>query len=173
MPASALAALPLTAPVLLGAAGMLAVLAWRDLASRRLPNVWVGAYAASFLLYAWAAGLGWAQLQAHLLYGAIAFVVMALLFALRLMGGGDVKLWAALMLWAGPQGAVTALVIASLGGGLLGVFGWLSQRAMRRKRRPAGAPLLRMLSAARGVPYGTALAVAGLYQLWTVAMTST
>jgi len=155
----------LAIPVLLFAGATLMVLAYRDLSVRRLPNAEVFAYAALFLLYAEVNGMGWAQIGSHAAIGAITFVVMALLFVLRIMGGGDVKLWSAVMLWAGPQGAITALVIATLCGSLLGIMGWLSQNILRRKRKPAGAPVFRMLSATRGVPYGVGLAIAGIHTL--------
>lgn len=96
--------------------------------------------------------------------------MMVVLFALRIMGGGDVKLWGALMLWAGPQGAVTAVLIATVCGTLLGILGWVSQQILKRSRKPAGAPVFRMLSAARGVPYGVGLAVAGLQNVWVTLL---
>lgn len=151
--------------ILLSAGYALAVLAYRDLSRRRLPNAWVGAYAALFGLYAWTSGMGWAQIGSHAAVGVITFTLVILLFVLRIMGGGDVKLWCAVMLWAGPQGAVTALVIASLCGSLLGIMGWFSQRILRRKRKLACAVVLRMLSVARGVPYGVGLAIAGIHTL--------
>ncbi|MBV6272986.1 prepilin peptidase [Alcaligenaceae bacterium CGII-47] len=160
----------LTIPVLLTAGGVLLTLIYRDLAQRRLPNVWVGVYAALFLPYATASGMGWSQLQAHVITGLIALLIAAPLFAFRAMGGGDVKLWAALMLWAGPQGAVLAFVIATIGGGLLGVLGIVSHYVLKYRRRPRCAPIFRMLSSSRGVPYGVGLAIAGLQSLWATAL---
>lgn len=156
--------------VLLAAGWLLVVLAYRDLSDRRLPTAWVGAYAALFPLYAWANGLGWTQLSLHLVIGLVALLLSASLFALGIMGGGDVKLWAGLMLWAGPQGAVTALVIATLLGSLVGVLGWIAQRILRRNRKPVGAGLFRMLSVSRGVPYGVGLAIAGIQNLWVAGL---
>lgn len=153
-------------PVLLGAGGVLLTLIYRDLAHRRLPNVWVGAYAALFPLYAAASSMGWSQLNAHVITGLIALLIAAPLFAFRAMGGGDVKLWAALMLWVGPQGAAMALVIATIGGGLLGVLGIASRYILQYRRKPPGAPIFRMLTSSRGVPYGVGLAAAGLQSLW-------
>jgi prepilin peptidase CpaA len=156
----------LGALVFLGASLVLIVLAYRDLSLRRLPNAWVGAYAALFFAYAWTSGMGWEQLLWHGAIGLFALMLMVLLFAIGAIGGGDVKLWGALMLWAGPQGAVTALVIATLCGSLLGILGWLAQAALRRHRMPQGFTLLRMLSVSRGVPYGVGLAIAGLHTLY-------
>lgn len=160
----------LVLPFLLGAGSVLLLLAYRDLSQRRLPNTWVGVYAALFLLYAWASGMGWSLLGWHTVIGLLAVALLVLLFVLGVMGGGDVKLWGALMLWAGPQGAVTALVIATLCGSLLGALGWLAQRRLQHKRKPAGAAVFRMLSASRGVPYGVGLALAGLQNLYVLAV---
>jgi prepilin peptidase CpaA len=155
----------LAIPVLLFAGATLTLLAYRDLSARRLPNADVTAYAMLFLLYAEISGMGWAQIGSHAAVGAITFALVALLFILRIIGGGDVKLWSAVMLWAGPQGAITALVIATVCGSLLGIMGWVSKYMLRRKRKPAGAPVFRMLTAKRGVPYGVGLAIAGLHTL--------
>jgi prepilin peptidase CpaA len=160
----------LCAPALLGASGVLFILIHRDLAFRRLPNTWVGAYAALFVPYATACGMGWAQLNAHLMAGFIALLIAAPLFAFRAIGGGDVKLWGAVMLWVGPQGAMMALVVAALCGAVLGVLGLVSHFVLHYRRRPPATSLFRMLTAARGVPYGVALAIAGLHSLWATGL---
>jgi prepilin peptidase CpaA len=54
---------------------------------------------------------------------AIAILVFAVgtgLFALRLLGGGDVKLLAAATLWAAPDYVLPFLLIVTLAGALLG-----------------------------------------------------
>ncbi|HUH58533.1 MAG TPA: prepilin peptidase [Candidimonas sp.] len=160
----------IVALILLGASWVLMALAWRDLTLRRLPNAWVGAYAALFLPYAWASGMGWSQLGWHAAIGLAVAALMVALFALRIVGGGDVKLWGALMLWAGPQGAITAVVIATVCGTVLGMLGWVSKHVLKRGRKPVGASVFRMLSAARGVPYGVGLALAGLQNVWVMLL---
>jgi prepilin peptidase CpaA len=66
-----------------------------------------------------------------------------------MMGGGDVKLAAALALWFPPGGTMKFLVLMSLAGGVLtlGVLAW--HRAQRREGRPQ-------------IPYGVAIAFGGL-----------
>lgn len=140
-----------------------------DLRHRRLPNIWVGAYAFLFLPFAVFAGFGWPQLGWHVLAAAIAFVVTSIFFALRWMGGGDVKLWAALMLWAGPHLALPVVIIATLAGGIVGVLSWLARWQLRRSPQCAGRKFLRLWSADRGVPYGVALSLAGLFVLYAYA----
>jgi prepilin peptidase CpaA len=156
--------------ILLSAGGILAVLAWTDLTLRRLPNTWVSAYALLFLPYAWAIDMEWMQLSWHVTVGLFALMLTVVLFVMRIMGGGDVKLWGALLLWVGPQGAIAAVFIATVSGALLGVFGWMASQILKRSRKPRGAPLFRMLSAARGVPYGVGLAIAGLQNLWVTLL---
>ncbi|MBP6020107.1 MAG: prepilin peptidase [Burkholderiaceae bacterium] len=160
----------IAALTLLGASWVLMSLAWRDLVSRRLPNKWIASYAVLFFLYALASGMAWSQLGSHVALALGVAVVTAVLFAFKIMGGGDVKLWGALMLWAGPQGALVALVIATLCGGVLGILGWVAQHVLKRSRKPVAAPLFRMLSATRGVPYGVGLALAGLQNVWVALL---
>ncbi|MCH8862625.1 MAG: prepilin peptidase [Proteobacteria bacterium] len=63
---------------------------------------------------------------------AIVFVVLAILFAMNKLGGGDVKLISALSLWAGPGLLAGFLVITSLAGGVLALVFLLRSR-MRKK----------------------------------------
>ena len=66
-----------------------------------------------------------------------------------MMGGGDVKLAAALALWFSPVSTIKFLVLMSLAGGVLtlGVLAW--HRAKQREGRPQ-------------IPYGVAIAFGGL-----------
>ncbi len=161
-------------PVLIlpAALALLLALATQDLRHRRLPNRWVGTYALMFPFCAWALGFGWTQAGWHVLAGLSALLVASAFFALRWMGGGDVKLWSALMLWAGPPLALQAVLIATLGGGLLGLLSWFARWRLRRSPRPLGRRLWRLWSADRGVPYGIALALAGTYVLYVYFLTT-
>ena len=77
------------------------------------------------------------------------FVLFALAFFTGMMGGGDVKLAAALALWFSPQSTIKFLVLTSLAGGVLtlGILAW--HKAKRREGRPE-------------IPYGVAIAFGGL-----------
>lgn len=74
----------------------------------------------------------------------------ALVFATGQMGGGDVKLLAALGLWFNIEGAIWLLAAVFISGGLLGV-GFIAVRLARgnglKRRRDKG-----------GIPYGVAIA---------------
>ena len=148
-------------PIKLMAYLTLAILALSDLRWRRLPNVWVSAFAVLYLLEAALNGSTLRECAAHAVLGAFSLALAAVLFRLRWLGGGDVKLGAAVFLWCGPAYAIALLVIVSVSGALLG----LSMLALTLAlRHPACSGLVRRttwISSARGVPYGVALALGG------------
>lgn len=119
------------AMLLLPLLAMLAVAAAIDLRARRIPN-WltaataVGGLAASI---AWQGALvTWWQ---ALLGGAVGLLINWPLFALRIRGGGDVKLFAAVGTWVGPQGIVVVFVLATLVAMLVAVVQAVAHRRLR------------------------------------------
>lgn len=88
-----------------------------DLRFRRIPNVLTFGAAAGAAGYYVAAsgvpGIGWSV--AGWLVGGLLFLP---LFALRGLGGGDVKLMAALGAWVGPGAVVWLALYAALAGGV-------------------------------------------------------
>jgi prepilin peptidase CpaA len=91
----------------------------------------------------------WPGMAIQLAAGGIVFVLLAGAFYAGMMGGGDVKLAAALALWFSPAGTVKFLVLMSLAGGVLtvGILAW--HRAQRREGKPE-------------IPYGIAIAFGAL-----------
>jgi prepilin peptidase CpaA len=77
------------------------------------------------------------------------FILLAGAFYAGMMGGGDVKLAAALALWFPPASTIKFLVLMSIAGGVLtlGLLAW--HRAKRREGRPE-------------IPYGVAIAFGAL-----------
>lgn len=148
------------------AAAVLLNLAWQDFRQRRLANSWIAVHALTFLPYAFASGLTWPEWGWHIATALATFAVTFLFFALGWLGGGDVKLWSSVMLWAGPALALPALVVATFCGGVLGVVCWVAGKLAPRYQHTVLRDPMRLLSAERGVPYGVALAVAGLLVLW-------
>ncbi len=140
---------------------ILGILAFSDLRSRRLPNAWVAAFATLYLLEAALNGSTLRVFSAHAALAALSLALAAVLFQLRWLGGGDVKMGAAVFLWCGPTYAIALLLIISICGALLG----LSMFALGSVvRHPACSQLARRttwISSARGVPYGVALALGG------------
>jgi len=108
------------------------------------------AVAALAPVYWWSIGLPlWPDAAIQLAAGAIVFALLAGLFFAGVMGGGDVKLAAALALWFSPPSIVKFLVIMSIAGGAL----TLAVLAVHRLRKKEGRP---------EVPYGVAIAIGGL-----------
>jgi prepilin peptidase CpaA len=97
------------------------VAAVSDLRDRRIPN-WLtgGGVAAGFLLQGTVAG--WPGVRNACFGCALALLVYIALFALRAIGGGDVKLMAAVGSLAGPQNWLVIFVLASITGGIWALF---------------------------------------------------
>jgi len=89
-----------------------------DLRRREIDN-WLNlAIALSAPLYWLAAGLDWVGVLFQVVLALLTFLVACCLFAMRQMGGGDVKLLTALALWFVPGSFVQLIVIMGvLGGG--------------------------------------------------------
>ena len=133
----------------------LLVAAFTDLRSRQIANWLTGAVALGAPLFWWASGLTlWPEIALQLGVALATFAVLAALFALRAMGGGDVKLLTALALWIEPALFLKLIVIMALLGGVLTlVFGaWHIARRQRDKL---------------AIPYGVAISLAGLWVLGT------
>lgn len=98
-----------------------------------------------------------------------AFAVGTLLFAMRFIGGGDVKLFAAVMLWAGSDFAFPFVVMMLLAGGVL-ALSVLLVRVGRSVLVGAGSEGARLplsvafVNALRStVPFGMAISFSGLF----------
>ena len=124
-----------------------------DLRSRHIANWLTGAVAIGAPLFWWASGLSlWPGVALQFGVALAAFAILAGLFAIRAMGGGDVKLLTALALWIEPLLFLQLVFVMAILGGLLTLaFGaWHIMR--RRKDRLA-------------IPYGVAISAAGLWVL--------
>ena len=100
-------------------------------------------------VYWWSIGLPfWPDAAIQVAVAAGVFVVLAATFYMGMMGGGDVKLAAALALWFKPFVTLKILVIMSLAGGILTLIVFL---------RRGKAPIEGEAETARPeVPYGVA-----------------
>ena len=140
--------------LLLGALAIaLLVAAFTDIRRRQIDNWLNGAIPAGAPLYWWASGLSlWPGVAWQVGLAFVTLVVLAGLFALRAMGGGDVKLLTALALWIQPLWFVRLLIGMSLIGGVLTIALGTWHVVRRRKERLA-------------VPYGVAISSAALWVL--------
>ena len=91
----------------------------------------------------------WPDVAVQLALGLGVFILLAAAFYAGMMGGGDVKLAAALALWFSPASTVKFLVLMSLAGGVLTLVVVVVHRVRRREGRPE-------------IPYGVAIAFGGL-----------
>lgn len=133
----------------------LLVAAFTDLRERRIANWLVAAIAVSAPLFWWASGLPfWPGVAQQFGIAVATFAVLAGFFALGWMGGGDVKLLTALALWIPPLPFMNLLIVMALLGGVLTMFFGAWHLMRRRRDRIA-------------VPYGVAIALAGLWVLST------
>ena len=133
-----------------------------DLFTLTVPNRIVVALALLFFLAAPLAGLGLADMGVHAGLALAALALGFTLFSLGLVGGGDAKLFAASCLWLGPQAIVPYALYAALIGGAL-AFLLLFWRAQPLPAMLASKGwLVRLHSPNEGMPYGIALAAAGL-----------
>jgi len=133
----------------------LLIAAFTDMRSRQIANWLNGAIAAGAPLFWIAMGYSlWPQVAIQLGVALAAFIVLAGLFAIRAMGGGDVKLLTALALWVQPTHFLQLLIIMALLGGVL-TIALGSWHVMRRQTEKLA------------VPYGVAISAAGLWVLGT------
>lgn len=98
-----------------------------DYSRLHIPNMVSIVLALAFFPFALLAGPQAIPLLTHVGLAAAVFVLLFLCFAFGWLGGGDVKLAGAIMLWAGPsQGPNFVVLFAVLGGAL--ALGLLSLR---------------------------------------------
>ena len=132
-------------------AAMLIVAAAGDLRTRTIPN-WLNAAIALGAIPFWLlSGMSlWPEIALQVAVAAAVFGLFAIAFYFGAMGGGDVKMVAAIALWL-PLGAVVKLlVIMSLAGGVLTVA-MLARRRMGKSREQLE------------IPYGVAIAFGGFW----------
>ena len=139
-----------TSILLLGLAAILVVAAAIDVRTFTISNGLNLAVALLAPLYWLSISLPlWPDVGIQLASGAIVFALLAAAFYAGMMGGGDVKLAAALALWFSPQSTIKFLVLMSLAGGILTLVVMALHRWKRREGRPE-------------IPYGVAIAFGGL-----------
>jgi prepilin peptidase CpaA len=117
---------PLTVSVIAAAGALSTVI---DLRVRRIPNALTGAIAVAGLVAAAAARGPVTPLQAMAGF-AIGLVIMLPGHAIGATGAGDVKLFAAIGTWLGPQATLLAFLYTALAGGALAVLVSLRRRIL-------------------------------------------
>jgi prepilin peptidase CpaA len=157
--------------VALVAIALLGFAAWRDFATRTIPDG-VSIALAAIGLGSQALGGLW-PLLTSVATAATLGAILVFLHARDMLGGGDVKLASALALCLSPADTLNMVFATALAGGVLGVFYLALQRLLpvptsgRPVPRPQGAPQRLLAVEAwrirrRGpLPYGVAIAAGG------------
>lgn len=131
----------------------LLVAAVTDLRRREIDNLLNAGVALAAPLFWWANGLPlWSGVAVQLGFAAVTFALLAGLFAVGAMGGGDVKLLTALALWLPWPMFLRMIMVMALLGGVLTLAMLARHRLLRRRET------LR-------IPYGVAIAGAGWWVL--------
>ena len=129
----------------------LAAAAVSDWRSRIISNRLNGAIALLAIPFWWASGLSlWPDVAVQVGVALAVFLLFALAYHFNAMGGGDVKMAAALALWLPPLAVMKLLVIMSLAGGVLTIALLIPHRLARAAGQPE-------------IPYGIAIAFAGFW----------
>ena len=161
---------PTTDMIVLASALVLVWAAVGDATTYRIPNILPVLMAVGF------GALAWLQPPSFLIGGILTgvgvFGVGALLFARRLMGGGDVKLLAATSLWCGSGQLTPFALVISVTAITLALF------MMSPLGRLLPAPPSRLAAGPEGfasvtrqpMPFGVAIAAGGLWLLGYYAM---
>jgi prepilin peptidase CpaA len=137
---------------------LLAIAAAWDVASFTIPNVIPVMILVTFVAFIFAAGLSPADTGSHVLAGFLGLLVGFALFAAGLIGGGDAKLFATVLVWLGFHDVLEYAVIASLFGGALSLV-LISLRAVPLPALLTRQPwIARLHDQKAGIPYGVALA---------------
>ena len=142
---------------------LMAYAASSDLLTMTIAN-WVSLVLVGlFLGLAALAGMpGSEMLASHLACGLAVLVLTFSLFAVGWIGGGDAKLAAATAVWLGWDNLYGYVVISSVAGGALTLLILACRRMDLPPVLDGQAWVKRLHAAGNGVPYGIALALAGL-----------
>jgi prepilin peptidase CpaA len=140
--------------------GILLWLAVADVRTRRLPTRPVLFVALLFFADAGVNRMSLHVVAAHVASAAAVFVICAVLFFSKMLGGGDAKLAAAIFLWVGFGLSVEALSLISVIGMVVALVS-VATRRLHANERSGFLRVLAMFSGACGVPYGVALALGG------------
>lgn len=98
---------------------------------------------------------------------ALTIVVGIPLAHFKIFGGGDMKLLAGILLWAGPALALPSLFIAMVAGGLVSLLMVTNMRfVIANALTSIGRESLGKIFLAKNMPYGVGLAFGGVFVGW-------
>ncbi|MHB1102363.1 MAG: A24 family peptidase [Devosia sp.] len=141
---------------------LMAFAASSDLLTMRISNRLVLVLIAGFFVVALAIGLPLPQLGMHVAGALLVLGIAFAFFALGWIGGGDAKLAAATALWIGFGELLPYFIYAALLGGALTLVILLVRRWPLPATLAGIGWIGRLHDGKTGIPYGIALAVAGI-----------
>ncbi|MFM1813605.1 MAG: hypothetical protein RLZ98_300 [Pseudomonadota bacterium] len=134
-----------------------------DLFTMTIPNRISLALLLAFLGAAPLSGMEWSVFFTHLAAGAVTLAIGIFMFSRGWLGGGDAKLLSATVLWLGTDHLIPYLVMVSLMGGALAIAILFYRGMVLPSWVTSQAWALRLHDKTGGIPYGVALAGAGLW----------
>lgn len=149
--------------VLLVFPAAMAFAAAMDLFTMTIPNRVSITLVAAFCLAAAMMGIGWQAFASHVGAGLLMLVIGIGMFSRGWLGGGDAKLLAATALWLGFEHLLSYVLLAGIAGGVLAMLILSYRRIMPPLWVTRQAWAMRLHGAKAGIPYGIALAAAGLH----------
>ena len=117
---------------------------------------------AGFIAMALLTGMPLAMFGMHIAAGALVLVITFAMFAFGWIGGGDAKLAAATGMWCGFAVLFDYLLVASVFGGLLTLLLIYWRTVLLPEFAMKVSWIARLHHHQTGIPYGIALAAAGL-----------
>jgi prepilin peptidase CpaA len=127
---------------------------YTDLKERTIDDWFNLGIALAAPLYWWASGLSlWPDMAIQLGFGLVIIAIFLGVFALGMMGGGDVKLLGALALWLPPMPFFGLLIVMSIIGGVLTIFFLIRHKLAKLAGQPE-------------IPYGVAISLAGFWAIY-------
>jgi prepilin peptidase CpaA len=147
-----------------------------DLITFKIPN-WISTgLAVGFFVSAIASNASWSFFLVHFGAGLLTLAVGFVMFARGWLGGGDAKLMSAAALWLGFESMPLFLLWTAMLGGILAFMLLVYRRTLPPVWLVRHPWAMRLHNPKEGIPYGIALAGAGLIvfpqTIWMIGVPS-
>ncbi|MGB6230383.1 MAG: prepilin peptidase [Litorimonas sp.] len=140
----------------------LAIAAWTDFSTMKIPNKVSLAAALGFFLTLPLTWQGLDMFAEHLMVGGAFFLAGFAMFAFGWLGGGDAKLMAGVALWFGWVDAISFIICTTLFGAAIGLFLLIGGNFLPVRVRTSEFGM-KLFQGGKDMPYGLALAAGGLF----------
>ena len=140
----------------------MAFAAANDLFTMKIPNRISLALIGGFVAIALITRMPLETLGLHVVIAIAVLIATFTLFSLNMLGGGDAKLMAAGALWMGPDHIIEFVAYVTIFGGILAVAMLGYRNFLPANAFPLPAWARRLHRTGEGIPYGIAIAAAGL-----------